>query len=72
MSEYSRTVGSRTPPPFGALRPPTAEERAWMVGFARQRTRVPKGLFRYRSHDEANADWERWQAAALAELCKQR
>lgn len=33
---------------------------------SQRRTRVPKGLFRYRSHAEANADWTRWQAAAVA------
>ena len=36
------------------------------------RTRVPKGVFRYRSHEEANADWERWQAELVAETARQR
>ena len=25
------------------------------------RTRVPKGIFIYASHEEANRDWERWR-----------
>jgi len=62
-----RTIGKRTPRPAGTLRPPTAEQRAWMQQMARKRTRVPKGVFRYRSMEEANADWERWHAAALVE-----
>lgn len=28
---------------------------------------MPKGIFRYRSHEEANADWERWNAELVAE-----
>lgn len=67
MSEFSRTIGNRQPPPAGYLRPPSAEERAWVAAMARHRTRVPKGVFRYRSHAEANADWERWQAQGIAE-----
>lgn len=34
---------------------------------ARGTSRVPKGIFRYRSHEEANRDWDRWQAQAIAE-----
>ena len=65
MTAFSRTIGRRQPPPVGALRAPCAEERAWIEVMARQRTRVPKGVFRYRSHAEANADWERWQVDAI-------
>ena len=36
-----------------------------MTHMAPPRTHVPKGVFRYRSMQEANADWERWQADAL-------
>jgi hypothetical protein len=61
----ARTLGRRRPPPFGALRPPSETERAWVAAMARRLTRVPKGVFRYASHAEANAEWERWQAAAI-------
>ena len=62
-----RTLGKRTPRPVGTLQPPSREQREWMQQMARKRTCVPKGVFRYHSMAEANADWERWHAAALAE-----
>ena len=34
---------------------------------ARYRTRVPKGVFIYRSHDEANRDRDRWIVDAMVE-----
>lgn len=49
-------------------RGPTPEERAWVRSMANYKTGVPKGVFRYRSHEEANQDWERWHAAAAAEV----
>jgi len=67
MAEHGvvRTVGRRQPPPAGQLRPPSEDERAWVASMGKRRTRVPKGVFRYRSHAEANADWERWQAESM-------
>jgi hypothetical protein len=32
-----------------------------MTRMAQYRTCVPKGIFIYASHEEANADWERWR-----------
>jgi hypothetical protein len=32
---------------------------------AQYRTRVPKGIFVYASHEEANGDWERWLTAGM-------
>ncbi|NEV64437.1 hypothetical protein [Thiorhodococcus minor] len=61
-----RTVGRRTQRPIGKLAPPSTEEVAWRKAMAQTRTRVPKGVFRYRTHEEANADWERWQAELVA------
>jgi len=61
-----RAVGRRTPPPAGLLRAPTPEEQEWVRRMSAFRTRVPKGLFRYASAEEANADWDRWRAALLA------
>jgi len=60
----ARTVGARTPPPPGA--PPTAEARAAWDAMAAYRTRVPKGVFCYASHDEMTGDRERWEAEAVA------
>lgn len=65
--EFSRIIGRREPPPAGRLRPPTPEERAWVTAMAPASTRVPRGVFRYTSHEPANRDWERWQAAAMGE-----
>lgn len=65
MSEFSRVLGQRQRPLLGALRAPSADERAWVARMAPARTRVPKGVFRYRSMRDANADWERWQADAI-------
>lgn len=62
---FSRTIGRRQARPAGELRPPTAEEVAWVDSMAQRRTRVPKGVYRYRSHAEANADWERWQTDGI-------
>lgn len=65
VSEFSRVIGQRQAPLLGALRAPTAEERAWVARMAPARTRVPKGVFRYRSAREASMEWERWQADAI-------
>ena len=70
MSEFSRIIGQRQPPLLGALRAPSADERAWVARMAPARTRVPKGVFRYRSMQEANADWESWQADVITEGLK--
>ena len=66
MSEFSRIIGHRQTHLLGALRAPSAEERAWVARVAPAQTRVPKGVFRYRSLQEASADWERWQVDAIA------
>ncbi len=65
MSEFSRVIGRRQTPLLSEPRLPSAEERAWVARMAPVRTSIPKGVFRYRSLREANADWERWQADAI-------
>ena len=60
----AKTVGRRAPPPVGA--PPTAEARAAWSAMAAYRTRVPKGVFIYDSHDEMTRDCERWASEAVA------
>jgi hypothetical protein len=62
-----RSVGVRQSPIPGPIRSPTAQERAWVRQMAQRHTRVPKGVFRYRTMEEANADWERWRAELVAE-----
>ncbi len=56
---FSRIIGKRARPAPGS--PPTPEARACMTRMAQYRTCVPKGIFIYASHEEANADWERWR-----------
>ena len=70
MNEFSRVIGQRHVPLLGALRAPSGEERAWAARMAPAQTRVPKGVFRYRSLQDASADWERWQADAITAVAK--
>ena len=70
VPEYQRIVGRRTQRSIGELRAPTPEERAWVRAMAMRRTRVPKGVFRYRTMEEANADWERWHVDLVAETAR--
>jgi len=65
MEKFLRVAGRRTPPPVGVL--PSAEARAAITRMANYLTRAPKGIFRYKSHEEANRDRERWQVAAIVD-----
>ena len=62
-----RIIGYRKSRGLGEPGPPTHQEQAWLSNFANRRTRVPKGVFRYRTHEEANTDWDRWNAELVAE-----
>lgn len=61
----ARTIGRRIRPPVGT--PPSPEARAALDTWANRRTRAPKGVFRYRSHDEMLRDRERWRVQALVD-----
>jgi hypothetical protein len=61
-----RAIGRRLQRPSGVLAPPSAEEIAWREAMSRTRTRVPKGVFRYASIEEANADRKRWHVELVA------
>ena len=65
---FLRIVGKRQRPRPGVLPSPAA--RRAMGEMAAYRTRAPKGIFLYRSHDEANRDRDLWLMDAMAE--KQR
>ena len=43
-----------------------------MTAMAQYRTRAPKGVFRYASHEEANADRLKWTVAAMAAKDEER
>jgi len=58
-----RVVGRRVAPPPGTL--PSAAVRAAMTANARYRTRAPKGVFFYASHEAMVRDRERWTVEAI-------
>ena len=60
----ARIVGRRRQPAVG--QPPDSEARAAWNAMAAYRTRVPKGVFYYRSHAEMTRDRDRWTAEAIA------
>lgn len=61
-----RVVGRRQARPMGQPRSPDAALQALLVELSQTRTRTPKGIFRYRAHEEANRDQEYWRALAVA------
>jgi hypothetical protein len=64
-----RTVGRRQPRDG---RPLTATDRAAMASNAKYRTRAPKGVFRYDSHEDMAADRLRWTVDLITERQEQR
>jgi hypothetical protein len=62
---FIRVVGKRRPPEPGV--PPSAGARDAMNRMANYVTRAPKGVFIYRSHEEANRDRDRWLIEAMVE-----
>ena len=61
--KFSRVVGQRRRPPAGS--PPSQAARAALATMARYLTRAPKGVFRYASHEAANADRDTWTVEAI-------
>ncbi len=66
----ARTVGKRVPAPPGV--PPSRAARDASRLMMLVPLRVPKGVFRYRSHDEMTRDRERWTAEAMAAIARSR
>lgn len=60
---FIREVGKRRRPPAGE--PPAKAARDAMTAMANHRTRAPKGVFIYASHEQANQDWEIWRQEAM-------
>jgi hypothetical protein len=58
-------VGRRDRPPIGE--PPSEAARAAHASMQQYRTRAPKGIFIYRSHEEMEADRLRWTVEAIVE-----
>jgi hypothetical protein len=63
MAQTMRVVGRRSQPPAGEL--PSERTREAMTQMAQYRTRAPKGVFHYKSHEDANRDRDRWQTEAI-------
>lgn len=62
-----RVIGKRKIEEVG-VRPPTAAEIAWTIDAANRAPRtIPKGVYRYRSHQDADADMERWKTDGMME-----
>lgn len=57
-----REVGRRT---SRAGLAPSPTQQAAMAEMAQYRTRVPKGVFRYDSHEEMEADRMKWTVDAI-------
>ena len=64
-----RTIGRRQSRDGRAL---TAADRDAMTRMAQYRTRAPKGIFIYSSHEEMNADRLRWLVEAMTEKAHPR
>ena len=64
-----RTVGRRRPRDGQPL---SDVDRAAMTQNAQYRTRAPKGVLRYNSHDEMTADRLRWTVDLMLERSGQR
>ncbi len=65
-----RTVGKRVAPMPGTV--PSAATRAAMDANASYRTRAPKGLFFYESHEAMMRDRERWTIDAIVHKQSER
>ncbi|MFO1322243.1 MAG: hypothetical protein U1F52_21760 [Burkholderiales bacterium] len=65
VTGIKRTLGRSDPIASALPLPPDAHAREWVGAMGRFRTRVPKGVFRYRTHEDANRDWERWQVDTI-------
>ena len=66
----ARIVGHRISAPVGA--PPGPAARAAWNAMAAYRTRAPKGVFVYRSHEEMSLNRDQWAAAAVAHRVRER
>jgi hypothetical protein len=65
-----RVVGKRVARPPGTV--PDVAARSAMDTNARHRTRTPKGLFFYESHEQMARDRERWTVEAIVHKQSER
>lgn len=62
-----KVVGRRSVPETGLRRPTQAEVDASEEASARAPRVIPKGVYRYRSHADANDAMERWNVEGLVQ-----
>lgn len=66
---FLRQVGRRQRSPRSNAtnlgQPPNAAARNALAQMGQYRTRAPKGIFIYASHEAMNQDWERWRVEAM-------
>ena len=65
---FARVVGRRQRPAFGVA--PSIEAQAAHASMLQYRTRAPKGVFIYRTHEEMEADRLRWTVEAMVERAR--
>ncbi len=69
MSHINRTIGKRKSClERVSLKPraPSEDSIHWIADMAKHSCfRAPKGIFRYRNHEEANRDWEKWELESI-------
>lgn len=65
-----RVIGKRVAPPPGTVPSPAARQA--MDDNARYRTRAPKGLFFYESHEQMARDREQWTVEAIVQKQSER
>jgi hypothetical protein len=65
---FVRVVGRRGRPPIGEA--PTADAQQAHAALQQYRTRAPKGVFVYTSHEEMAADRLRWTVEAMVDCAR--
>ena len=63
---FSRVIGKRRPPQEGELKSPAQQDMERVRQLNAFAARVPKGVYRYQSHEDANRDWAEWSASTIA------
>lgn len=61
-----KIVGKRQVAKPGLREPSSAEISASIENSRVSRLQIPKGVYRYRSHEQANEQMDRWHADAIA------
>lgn len=69
--EFSRVIGRRK---SSGVSPGTIskEQMDWMDSMNSYKICIPRGIFRYKSHEEANVDMEKWLAKTMATSNKEK